>query len=138
MATVNKGTETETLISAREICDRFKTPFDTTAKVLQILNNNGVLKSTKGIKGGYSLQKPLKEISFNQLNQMIEGKNNSENFCESSKGVCDLYSLCNIVTPLELLNKKMNQFLDQLSLEELFENDIKLEEKVEYANTENL
>lgn len=109
----------EKLVSAREICDRFKTPFDTTAKVLQIMNNNGILNSTKGIKGGYSLSQSLGNITFSQLNRMIEQKESTQKFCASSKGMCDLYSICNIVTPLEALNNKINHYLEELTLEDL-------------------
>lgn len=107
------------LTSAREICDRFKTPFDTTAKVLQVMNNNGLLNSTKGIKGGYSLAKPLREITFTELALMIEGIGEVKKFCESSKGLCDLYHICNIVSPIDTLNNKINNFLNQLTLEDL-------------------
>lgn len=111
------------LISAREICDRFKTPFDTTAKVLQIMNNHGVLNSTKGIKGGYSLALPLSQVTFRDLVEMIEGRDKSASLCESTRGRCDLYEQCNIVTPLDLLNKKVSDFLSQLTLEELLLNE---------------
>lgn len=107
------------LTSAREICDRFKTPFDTTAKVLQVMNNKGLLTSSKGIKGGYALAKPLSSITFTELGTMIEGGQEFRRFCESSKGLCDLYDICNIVTPIDSLNNKINSFLNQLSLEEL-------------------
>ncbi len=109
----------EKLTSAREICDRFGTPFDTTAKVLQIMNSKGLLNSTKGIKGGYNLARPLSEITFTELGKMIEGKDNFSNFCETPKGLCDLYSICNIVTPIDTLNNKVNTFLSELTLEEL-------------------
>lgn len=111
------------LTSAREICDKFKTPFDTTAKVLQLMNNQGLLNSTKGIKGGYSLALPLSQVTFSQLSQIIEGKNNLLSFCQSSKGRCDLYDNCNIVTPIDLLSKKVNDFLAELTLEELLLNE---------------
>lgn len=107
------------LTSAREICDRFHTPFDTTAKVLQVMNNKGLLSSTKGIKGGYTLTRPLSQITFTELGRMIEGKESFGKFCENSKGVCDLYGICNIVTPIEVLNNKVNSFLSELTLEEL-------------------
>lgn len=127
MATASIGNPTERgevhLVSAREICDHFKTPFDTTAKVLQIMNNNGLLNSTKGIKGGYSLARPLSKITFIELTSMIEGRSGSPSFCESSKGVCDLYHKCNIVTPMELLNRKIHSFLTALTLEELLLKD---------------
>jgi Rrf2 family protein len=111
------------LTSAREICDEFKAPFDTMAKVMQILNNNNVLVSVKGIKGGYRLNKTLSQISYGQLQEWIEGEQ-SEHFCKNHKGMCELYVTCNIVTPVELLNSKIQQFLYGLTLEELFRGEI--------------
>lgn len=111
------------LTSAREICEEFKAPFDTMAKVMQILNNNGVLVSAKGIKGGYRLAISLSEISYGQLQEWIEGEP-SEHFCKNHKGTCELFGTCNIVTPIELLNSKIQHFLHGLSLEELFRGEL--------------
>ena len=47
------------LVTARDICNKFSTPFDSTAKVMQKLNSAKILNSVKGIKGGYSLKKNL-------------------------------------------------------------------------------
>ncbi len=107
------------LVSAREICDEFQTPFDTTAKVMQVMNNHGVLKSVKGIKGGYSLLRPLEKISYMELVQMIEGKDELGKACFSVKGKCELFEKCNIVTPVEQLNQKLNSYLMTLTLNEL-------------------
>ncbi len=109
------------LVSAREICDAFETPFDTTAKVMQVMNNHDVLKSVKGIKGGYSLNKSLSEITYMGLVQMIEGKEEIGRVCSNHKGTCELLGKCNISTPVENLNKKLNSFLENLTLEELLQ-----------------
>tara|TARA_R110002072_G_scaffold276051_1_gene437415 strand:- start:152861 stop:153328 length:468 start_codon:yes stop_codon:yes gene_type:complete len=108
----------EHLISAREICEKFGAPFDTTAKVLQIMNSKGIVKSVKGIKGGYALSTDLDTVTYMDLVRLIEGKDQSH-FCQNSKGICDLYSSCNIVTPLEQLNSRVNDFLEDLKLSEL-------------------
>lgn len=111
--------EDNALTSAREICETFNVPFDTTAKVLQIMNSGGMLHSVKGIRGGYQLDKDLNEITYMQLARLVEGKEDAQ-FCQNSKGeVCELYSNCNIANPLELLNKKLNSYLEGLSLKEL-------------------
>lgn len=107
------------LISAREICDEFHTPFDTTAKVMQMMNNHGILKSVKGIKGGYTLLKSLDEITYMELVRLIEGKEHIGRVCVGNKGQCELYSTCNIISPVEQLNKKLNQYLETLTLSEL-------------------
>ena len=108
------------LTSAREICDEFNTPFDTTAKVMQLMNNQDILKSTKGIKGGYSLNKDLSKITFINLVNLIEGKVIGR-VCVNDKGTCELFGKCNIIEPVELLNKKLNNFLETLTLAELLQ-----------------
>lgn len=109
-----------TLTSAREICDEFHMPFDTTAKVMQLMNNQEILKSVKGIKGGYSLNKDLSEITYMSLVRMIEGKVVGR-VCITTKGTCELFSKCNITTPVEHLNRKLNIFLETLSLADLLQ-----------------
>jgi Rrf2 family protein len=109
------------LTSAREVCDEFKTPFDTTAKVMQMMNNQDILKSVKGIKGGYSLSKSLNDITYMELVRVIEGRDEIGRVCVSHRGTCELFLKCNIATPVELLNKKLNSFLETLTLAELLQ-----------------
>ena len=108
------------LTSAREICDEFNTPFDTTAKVMQLMNHEEILKSVKGIKGGYSLNKDLSQITYMNLVRLIEGKVVGR-VCVTEKGTCELFGRCNIATPLELLNRKLNTFLENLTLADLLQ-----------------
>jgi Rrf2 family protein len=109
------------LVSAREICDEFQTPFDTTAKVMQVMNAHDILKSVKGIKGGYSLNKALSDITYMELVRMIEGRTEIGRVCSNHKGTCELLGRCNISTPVESLNKKLNGFLENLTLAELLQ-----------------
>lgn len=113
------------LISTRDICDEFGIPFDTTAKVMQIMNNRGILKSFKGVKGGYALEKPLREINFLAFSTLIEGDDRVFN-CYKNGKQCEKMDNCNIATPLESLNNKINQFLETLSLQELFDSNMNL------------
>lgn len=112
-----------TLVSAREICDEFNTPFDTTAKVMQVMNANEILKSVKGIKGGYVLNRSLQNITYMELVRMIEGKEHIGRVCSNEKGTCDLIGKCNIMTPVEKLNRKLNLFLEELTLAELLQGE---------------
>ncbi len=125
--------EKDSLVSVREICDRFNTPFDTTAKVMQVMNSNDLLDSVKGIKGGYVLKTPLEKISYMDLAKMIEGKK-EQAFCETSKGKCELEECCNIASPLQNLSERLNSFLKELTLRDLFSNKIIEEEKIEVPN----
>lgn len=124
------------LHSAREICDKFSLPFDTTAKVMQSMNNKGLLKSLQGIKGGYVLSTDLGNINFLNLVEMIEGKI-PEMFCETAKGgPCHLTGSCNIITPVDRLNRKVKNYLSMLSVEELlFENILENDEGILQVNS---
>jgi len=105
--------------SAREICDRLGTPFDTTSKVMQCMNNFQILKSVKGTKGGYTLACELGSITYMQLERMIE-KKDSENVCGQGAHICELYENCNIVSSIEGLNASLNTYLERLTLKQLF------------------
>lgn len=109
----------QTLTSAREICDVLSIPFDTTAKVMQIMNNHEILKSVQGIKGGYSLNTSLEKITYMQLVHIIEEKKEIGRSCTGPKGPCELINKCNIVAPVELLNKRLNQYLETLTIKDL-------------------
>ena len=106
------------LTTAREICDHFNTPFDTVAKVMQSLNNHDILNSVKGIKGGYQLNTNLNKLTYKEIEKIIEGKLDT-NACKSTKGLCELYQTCNIITPVEKLRAQVDHFLSHLTLQEL-------------------
>jgi Rrf2 family protein len=108
------------LTTAREVCDRFETPFDTTAKVMQIMNNAGILQSHKGVKGGYTLSKDLSHVSYMELVQLIEGKSF---MMDCQHGPCDLIKKCNISRPIKRLNDYLINIFNTLSLNELLSED---------------
>lgn len=113
----------EKLISAREICDQFDIPFDTTAKVMQVMNNKKILASVKGVHGGYLLEKNLNDITYYELSQIIEGDQGVFN-CVKDGQRCNRYEDCNIVKPLDLLNMKISNYLKTLTLSDLFVQNI--------------
>ena len=57
-------------------------------KLLWILSKAGLVQSTRGIKGGYSLAKPASEIHLNQVIRVLEGEP-AESHCKSYAGVLD-------------------------------------------------
>jgi Rrf2 family transcriptional regulator, iron-sulfur cluster assembly transcription factor len=57
-------------------------------KLLWILSKAGLVQSTRGTKGGYSLAKPASEIRLNQVIRILEGEP-AESHCKSYAGVLD-------------------------------------------------
>jgi Rrf2 family protein len=108
------------LTTAREVCDRFKTPFDTTAKVMQLMNSAGILHSVKGVKGGYTLARELSDISYLELAELIEGKSF---MMDCHEGPCELFHKCNISQPIKRLNDYVINIFNSLTLQELLADD---------------
>jgi len=108
------------LTTAREVCDRFDTPFDTTAKVMQQMNGAGILHSHKGVKGGYNLARDLASISYIELSELIEGKSF---MMDCHDGPCDLMHKCNITQPIKRLNDYLINIFNSLTLHELLAED---------------
>ena len=108
------------LTSAREVCDKFETPFDTTAKVMQQMNNGGLLHSHKGVKGGYTLSCDLSKVSYLELVELIEGKSF---MMDCHEGPCDLIDKCNISQPIKRLNDYLINIFNALSVNELLSED---------------
>lgn len=108
------------LTTAREVCDKFHTPFDTTSKVMQLMNSAGLLHSHKGVKGGYTLARDLSEVSYVELVQLIEGKSF---MMDCHEGPCDLFHSCNIAQPIRRLNDYIINIFSTLTLNELLADD---------------
>jgi Rrf2 family protein len=119
------------LTSAREICELFGTPFDPTAKVMQQLNLSGILTSVKGVKGGYTLARPLTELSYLELVEIIDGK---KPLVDCAEGECALVGTCNVSAPLKRFNNYLTSMLSNLSVEELvMEHDLRSLVQQEHA-----
>jgi Rrf2 family protein len=120
-----KDKKEEELTTAREVCDRFLTPFDTTAKVMQLMKEASILQSHKGMKGGYTLARDLGDVTYLDLVQLIEGKSFMMDCHDrgEGQGPCDLLHSCNISQPIKRLNDYLLNIFGSLSLNELLAED---------------
>jgi Rrf2 family transcriptional regulator, iron-sulfur cluster assembly transcription factor len=57
-------------------------------KLMWILSKAGLVQSTRGTKGGYSLARPASQIHLNQIIRVLEGQP-AESHCKSYAGVLD-------------------------------------------------
>lgn len=113
------------LTSAKELSDALHTPFDATARVLQVMSQKGLLHVEHGALGGYQILKDLSKISVLELMNMIEGPTAIVK-CLHKEEPCEISNNCNIASPLTVLNNRLNDFYRELSLKELLlDNDNK-------------
>jgi Rrf2 family protein len=108
--------------TVKEIAAQYGCPTDVTARVLQALAGKAVLNSEQGAHGGYMIAKDLSRVSFYELLEMILGPMGvAKCLQESQEGACDLRNTCNIISPIQLLNRKLSDFYRSLSVAELID-----------------
>jgi Rrf2 family protein len=103
--------------SAKDIAEAIHAPAEVTARVLQVLSSHGILKAEYGLYGGYKLVKNLSDVSVHELVTIVDGSPDLAK-CLSDKE-CDLLKNCTIVTPVENLNKKVQNFYKSISIDEV-------------------
>ncbi len=108
------------LTSVKEISSATGTSYDVMARVMQQLVSVNLLRSQQGVKGGYSMQKPIHQIMLYDLIETIEGPIEIAK-CQNHKLNCDLLSHCNIRSPMEVLNQKTKEFYGSLNLHDLLQ-----------------
>ncbi|MDF1882754.1 Rrf2 family transcriptional regulator [Sulfurimonas sp. SAG-AH-194-C21] len=93
------------------------------AKILQSLAKAGILKSYKGAKGGFALDKETQDISMLDVMSCVEGKAPAVFECAPSEKNCpsEQASVCSIWPFLHKLQGKIDSFLQDLTLADIVE-----------------
>lgn len=93
------------------------------AKILQSMAKQGILKSYKGVNGGFALLLEPEDISMLQIMSSVEGKAPTVFDCAPSLESCplDKGSLCSIWPFLNKLQGKIDSFLAELTLADVLE-----------------
>ena len=104
--------------SAREIAEQYDIPIELMAKVLQRLVRAGLLISTQGTRGGYTLGRPASSISVADVIQAIDGPF-TVTACSTEKNDCEQYSKCSIRDPLWQIRERIAVTLGTVSIAEM-------------------
>lgn len=106
------------LTTAKEVADSYHAPFDVTSRVMQLMAQNGLLKSEQGASGGYQITKDLSRVTLDDLISMIEGPTKIAK-CMHKEDPCEIQSSCNIISPIHNLNQRLTEFYQSVSLKDL-------------------
>ena len=107
------------LTSAKEVSDSVHSPFDATARVMQVMSQNEILRAEYGVNGGYQIIRDLGRISIHELMELIDGKTAIVKCLSEESESCDLRKTCNIFSPISNLNQRMTDFLSYLTVKDL-------------------
>jgi Rrf2 family protein len=104
--------------SAREIAEEYDIPIELMAKVLQRLVRTGLLLSTQGTRGGYTLLRPPAAITVGDVIQAVDGPF-TVTACSTDNHACDQYSKCSVRDPLWQLRERLVATLGTVTVAEL-------------------
>ena len=104
--------------SAREIAEQYDIPIELMAKVLQRLVRIGLLASTQGTRGGYTLGRPATAISIADVIAAIDGPF-TVTACSTEKHDCDQYEKCSIRDPLWQIRERIAEALATVTVAEI-------------------
>lgn len=98
-------------VSSKEICAAQDVQARHLEPVMQLLVHNGILRGTKGPKGGYTLAKEKRKITVGQLFRVF--------LCKDEK-VSETVLQQKIITPLNKISENaVLQIFDKITIEDL-------------------
>ncbi len=118
-AMVYLAANTDRLVSTGEIAGVIKVSENHLSKVLQRLHRAGLVKSIRGPKGGFALEKPSDEVMLLEIFEVIEGQLTDSN-CLLAIQICD-GKKCIMGGLLDSINKQVKNHLSGTNLTELID-----------------
>lgn len=113
------------LTSVKEISQAYGCPFEVTSRVMQTLAQKGILRSEQGAHGGYQITKDLTRVSLYDLIEIILGPiavaKCMQDTSSADDSSCEIRETCNIVSPVQNLNRRLADFYRGLTLSTLLE-----------------
>lgn len=94
-------------------------PYDYLEKIFQRLKAAGLVKSIKGVEGGYLLSRPAKKISAGQIFEILEGQMVSAPCLGFGRISCSKARGCSSRDLWQKLEETINQALGSVSLADL-------------------
>ena len=108
------------VFTAKEIAAKYDISYELLAKVLQKLTKAGVVSSTQGIYGGYSLAKKPNELQVSSIISVIEEEKPTIAECYAEGGEnCSIFDVCTIRKPLGKMQHNLNALLENTTLEQI-------------------
>ena len=105
-------------LSASALAEHTRIGTPTVSKVMKILHRGGLVRSTRGLHGGYSLARPAAAISAAAILDALEGPV-AVTDCSSGRGHCDIETTCGVGRAWQRVNLALRHALHDVSLAQL-------------------
>ena len=113
-------TDTEGPTSVRDIAERTGLPQPYLEQILLALKGAGLVRSKRGVGGGYVLARPPAEISLSEIIAAVDGPIVAGDFGEPHQnGACDHEGQCVLLAIWAEVGDHMRRYLDQITLADI-------------------
>ena len=107
--------------SAREIAQRFELSRPFVANILKLLCHKGFVLSHRGVKGGYVLARPARDIGLSDVMDAFDEPFHLAECCRPvTDNVCGLTPRCPIRGAISALHQRLRDTLASVTLADLF------------------
>jgi Rrf2 family protein len=106
------------LFSVRALCKRHRVPFDVMSKAMQRLARAGILRSTKGVRGGYQVIRDLSGVSFLDVMDAVLGELAVVNCLRTGKA-CPQQASCRLPGSMRVLETRLRELYGSMSVLDL-------------------
>jgi FeS assembly SUF system regulator len=107
------------MMAAPALADETVVPLPTVSKVLKLLSRAGLLASSRGVNGGYSLARAPEDISVADIIGAIEGPLSLTACVDDGETVCEHTSICGMSGNWDRVNRKVLAVLEGINLTEM-------------------
>jgi len=122
----------EAPVSAKELSERYRLPYELVSKVLQRLASGRVLNSRQGVLGGYQLGPRAADLTVLELSLLTDPAKNRRHAAvkrgaaddNSLRYACDVYSTCTIMNPVADLGRRIEALLGTIRVFDLLDGKI--------------
>ena len=103
-------------ISAKKIAEHYELPYPMVANILKQLVSAKLIKSFRGKRGGYVLSIPAQDIQLSEIIEITD-KPFALVECVHDRDLCKVRKCCPTQSPLIALNNKIQQFIEETTLD---------------------
>ncbi|MCH8861258.1 MAG: SUF system Fe-S cluster assembly regulator [Proteobacteria bacterium] len=111
--------EPRELSSAVGLAQMTGVPVPTVSKILGALSRASLLRSQRGLKGGFYLGRAAEDISVADIVEAVDGPIALTNCIEDAPGDCTLETLCTMKPHWQVINMAVKGALSGVSLAEI-------------------
>ncbi len=119
---VQLGREASGSLTIAELAQREGISTPNVAKIMRVLRRGGLVNSTRGQSGGYTLSRAPGEVSIGEVLATLGGRIFDAKFCEQHSGIesmCINLGDCSIRPVLKQLQAAIDQVLGRMTLASL-------------------